>query len=89
MSGKFVHDLDVQVLFVLLQPHPEGDMRRRPQVAASVQTLIEGHPMVQQYLVSRPLCILDKPTPFRLSAVSDPFYCLSSALAFKTICQNW
>lgn len=50
--GNTVHGSDVQVLFVLLQPHPDSDMRRRPPVAASVQILIEGHPMVQQYLVS-------------------------------------
>ena len=44
----------VQVLFVLLQPHHDDDRRRRPPVAASVQILIEGHPMVQQYLVRAP-----------------------------------
>ena len=45
-----------QVLYILLQPSP-GDNRRRPPVAASVQALIESHPVVQQYLVSLPhLC---------------------------------
>ncbi|KAL3145548.1 hypothetical protein ABBQ32_003373 [Trebouxia sp. C0010 RCD-2024] len=51
VKNPFLRSRISEVLFVLLQPHPEGDMRRRPQVAASVQTLIEGHPMVQQYLV--------------------------------------
>lgn len=50
LKNPFVRSRISEVLFVLLQPQA-GENRRRAPVAASVQNLIEGHPMVQQYLV--------------------------------------
>lgn len=50
VKNPFVRSRISEVLCVLLQPHAGAD-RRRPPVAASIQTLIEGDPMVQQYLV--------------------------------------